>query len=257
MKKLIYSASKALMPDRLRKAVLHYAYNIAPEHFAEFAYRHAFAPDMARALKDAAGRGLRPDVIVDVGAFEGGWARLAKDIWPHARLIMVEGNEEKRPILAPVAEELGADLRFALLGAEEGEEVEFYVMESGSSVFQESSSYDRRKETRRLRRLDMLLSDAPAIDFLKIDTQGYELEVMKGASRLLSTAKAVLLEVSLIEINEGAPLIHDVLPFMKERGFVSYEIVEIHRRQLDRAMNQIDVLFLREDSPLIADKSFT
>ena len=80
---------------------------------------------------------------------------------------------------------------------------------------------------------------------------------MSGASRLLATASAVLLEVSLIEINKGAPLIHDVLPFMKERGFLSYEITNIHRRHLDGAMNQIDILFVREDSPLIANKSFT
>ena len=63
-----------------------------------------------------------------------------------------------------------------------------------------------------------------------------------------------MLEISLIEINEGAPLLHDVLAFMKSRNFVSYEILEIHRRPLDRAMNQIDIFFVREGSKLIADR---
>jgi len=130
-------------------------------------------------------------------------------------------------------------------------------MESGSSVFEEESSYERRKVTRQTAKLDTLLADLPAADFIKLDTQGYELEILKGADRLLSTASAVLMEASLIQINAGAPLLHDVLAFMKERSFITYEIAEIHRRQLDSAMNQIDILFVRENSPLLANKSFT
>jgi len=37
-------------------------------------------------------------------------------------------------------------------------------------------------------------------------------------------------------------------------GFVAYDILEVHRRPLDRALNQIDIVFVRNDSPLIADK---
>ena len=257
MKNLVIAASKKLLPRRIKHALFHYGFNIAPERFREFAYLHAHAPDMAFALRDAKERGLKVSAIVDVGAFEGDWSRMAREIWPSANLHMVEANEEKRPILEPIAREIGANLNFSLLGAKDGETVEFHVMESGSSILEERSSIDRRTETRTLQSLDSVLSDVDAIDLLKIDTQGYELEVMKGASRLLEKTQAVLLEVSLIEINANAPRIHDVIPFMRDRGFVSYEIVEIHRRLLDRAMNQVDILFVRDNSPLIANKSFT
>jgi hypothetical protein len=82
-------------------------------------------------------------------------------------------------------------------------------------------------------------------NFLKIDVQGYELEVLRGATNSLQAFEAVLLEVAIIEINEGAPLLHEVTTFMAARGFIASEICEIHRRPLDKAMSQIDVIFVR------------
>ena len=102
--------------------------------------------------------------------------------------------------------------------------------------------------------LDHLLNDVEAPALLKIDAQGYELQILMGATNVLSAFEAVLLEVAIIEINEGAPLLHDVVAFMKSRGFVTYDILEIHRRPLDNALNQVDIIFIREQSQLIADK---
>ena len=257
MKQQIMATAKKILPLDVRNALMRFGFNVARDEFDRFAYQHAFAPNMGMALADAKARGLNPRTIIDIGAFEGDWARMAAATWPGAKITMVEANDEKRELLTLVAGEIGADLRFALLGAEDGREVTFHVMESGSSVFEEESDYDRRKVIRHTAKLDTLLADLPAADFIKLDTQGYELEILTGADRLLSSASAVLMEASLIQINEGAPLLHDVLAFMKERGFVTYEIAEIHRRQLDRAMNQIDILFVRETSPLLASKSFT
>jgi len=109
-------------------------------------------------------------------------------------------------------------------------------------------------ESRRLARIDTVLGNVESPVFLKVDTQGYELEILKGSKKLLPDIEAILLEVAIIEINEGAPLLHEVLGFLKSIGFVTYDILEIHRRPLDQALNQIDILFLRENSSLIADK---
>jgi hypothetical protein len=124
-------------------------------------------------------------------------------------------------------------------------------MESGSSVFEENSPLQRQSVPVKQNRLDAFRL---AAEFIKIDVQGYELEVLRGGMETLAQAEAALIELSLIEINNGCPLLHEALAFMKHAGFVAYDILELHRRPLDGAMNQIDVLFLREDSPLRADK---
>jgi len=169
-------------------------------------------------------------------------------------VIMIEPNPAKREVLATVAEETSARVLHELLGSENDGQVTFYVMESGSSILNERSAVPRKGETRHLRTLDSLLNRVGRPCFLKIDAQGYELEILQGAAETLQQTDAVLLEVALIEINEGAPLLHEVISFMHCAGFVAYDIVEFHRRPLDRALNQIDIIFVRPTSPLISDK---
>jgi hypothetical protein len=77
---------------------------------------------------------------------------------------------------------------------------------------------------------------------------------LNGALTVLPAFEAVLLEIAVIEINEGAPLLDEVVAFMKKCGFVTYDILEIHRRPLDGALNQVDIIFIRVESQLIADK---
>ncbi len=245
---------RRILPGRIKNSIFHLSFHLARAEFERFAFDYSFAPNMGLGLGAMAARGFRPKTIVDVGAFEGGWSRLAKKAWPEGRLIMIEPNLGKKERLSKAAKDLDAILFSELLGAEDGREVPFYVMESGSSVMSERSPLSRTVEKRRLRTLDSLLPDVESPAFLKIDAQGYELEILKGASRVLPASDAVLLEVATIEINEGAPLLHDVVAFMKSRGYVTYDIVEIHRRPLDRALNQVDIVFVREPSELISDK---
>jgi FkbM family methyltransferase len=209
---------------------------------------------MGRGLQFLKSRGFEPSFIVDIGAFQGDWSRTAHAVWPASRILMLEGNPEKISPLQQVAQDVQGSVIHALLGQEDGIEVEFHVMESGSSVFEENSPVERLSLKQRTKSLDSLLHDFPRPDLIKIDVQGYELEVFKGGEAALRTAEAVIIEVSLIEINQGAPLVHEVVDFMAKRGFVTYDIFELHRRPLDNSMNQIDVVFVPTESRLRADK---
>lgn len=245
---------KRMLSDRIKNSMFHLSYHLARSEFERFAHHYAFAPHMLHGLAAAARRGFYPKTIIDAGAFEGHWSRLAKRIWPSSRLIMVEPNAANNPRLAKTVKDLQAQLLCELLGAQDGQEVRFNVMASGSSIMEERSPLCRKAEVRRLRTLDSLVEDIEFPAFLKIDAQGYELQILMGASRILTDVEAVLLEIAVIEINEGAPLLHEVVAFMKACGFVAYDILEIHRRPLDGALNQVDLMFVREQSGLIADK---
>lgn len=226
------------------------------ERLHKIAHRYYAAPHPELNLRDMKARGFNPATILDIGGYKGDWARTAHEIWPEARITIFEANEERAPFLKAAAEAVGGTYHISLLGAEDGVEVPFTVLDSGSSVFEPRNSFARTQTTRTLKTIDTLMADLPAVDFMKLDTQGYELEILKGASRLMPTAQAILLEVALIEINRGGPLLHDVVAFMKERGFVTYDVVEIHPRLKDRATGRVDLMFVPEDSPLIADKSY-
>ena len=256
MKNALIALGRCL-PERVRNAVFHYGYNIARDEHDRFAFLFSGGHEVhLRALAES---GFAPRLIVDIGANSGEWTRTALSVWPKARAILVEPNALHANALRTLAGALNATVSTDLLGAEDGREVDFHVMKAssatGSSVFPERSDVARTVERRRLRSLDSLLAGEPA-DLLKIDTQGYELEILKGAARSLPKAKAVILETSLIEINEGCPLLHEVVAYMHERGFVAFDILETHRRRADAALLQIDFLFCPIASPLRANLRF-
>jgi len=56
-------------------------------------------------------------------------------------------------------------------------------------------------------------------EFVHMDVQGAELDVLRGAGDRLSEIKAVWMEVSTIELYRGQPLYYDVDVFMHQRGF--------------------------------------
>lgn len=57
------------------------------------------------------------------------------------------------------------------------------------------------------------------VDFLWFDMQGHELEVLKASPKIVSSAKAILIEVSLTERFENNPLYQDVINWLKSNQF--------------------------------------
>jgi FkbM family methyltransferase len=253
-KAAIVEVLQRFLPEGIKKSLFHLSFHLAHAEFESFAHKYSFAPNMEYGLSAMAKLGFSPKTVIDVGAFEGNWSKLARRIWPESALIMIEPNLEKQVTLTRIANDLQATLYCELLGAENDREVTFHLMESGSSIFEERSPVPRSVEIRKLRRLDTVVDHIEPPGFLKIDAQGYELHILRGTTGLLPHLGAVLLEVAVIEINKGAPLLHDVVAFMKSCGLVAYDVLEIHRRPLDMALNQIDIVFVNEQSPLIADK---
>lgn len=63
----------------------------------------------------------------------------------------------------------------------------------------------------------------PQYNFLSIDVQGYELEVLKGGTKTLENIDAMILEVNRDEVYEGCPLIEDINDFVAPLGFTMIE----------------------------------
>jgi FkbM family methyltransferase len=193
--------------------------------------------------------GWSPKSCIDVGAYHGEWAAMFLGIFPESRVLMLEAQEGKRAALEESAARSGGrtSLAIALLGAVDGQEVEFAEMETGSSVYSEASPFARTVVRKPLTTLDRLLADWPAFaapQCLKIDTQGYELEVLKGASRTLRQVDAVLMEVSLLQVNAGCPTFAEVISFMNDAGFTVFDFCSQIRRR-DGVLWQTDLLFVR------------
>lgn len=63
--------------------------------------------------------------------------------------------------------------------------------------------------------------------FLKIDAQGYELQVIEGASKILPKIKGMQIELSLVHLYEGQSLYHNMLDYIINLGFELYDILPV------------------------------
>ncbi len=216
---------------------------------------------MFGSIANLSSAGFCPGSIIDVGANVGDWSRSAGAIFPKAAVRMIEAQNELSDELAVTAKDLGerASYEIALLGAEAAEAMTFHLIGTGSSVMEEVTHLDKEVVTlsqKRLDDLDLIKCLAPPI-LLKLDVQGYELEVLKGSNEILRETEVVLMEVALLPYNKGAPLMPEVVTFMNEQGFTPYDICGQLRRVSDRALFQIDVIFVRKHSSLRQHQRFS
>ena len=88
-------------------------------------------------------------------------------------------------------------------------------------------------------------SVVPSRTLLKIDTQGYEAEVLAGAGDLIDEFGAVQLELSFVELYAGQQLFDELYAFMRDHG-LHLHIVEPGFSGPDGRMLQCDGLFVRD-----------
>jgi len=201
---------------------------------------------LGEVLDHLAGLGLRPGTVVDVGVALG--TAGLYDRFRGARLLLVEPLREYEAKLR----ELGGEYVLAAAGAHAGEiEINVHPVGALSTVVGERRGDDIAVERRTVPvvRVDDLVRERglPGPYVLKADVEGHELAVVEGAEGILDATEVVLLEVSLFQLVEGAPLLHDVVAAMKDRGFVAYDVYNGHLRPADGALAQLDVAFVRED----------
>lgn len=215
-------------------------------------------PDMENSLRRMQRLGFNPATAIDVGAYIGDWTRTFKLIFPRAKVLMVEPQLNYLGRLHGIAATApDVELAPVLLGARQSPGVPFRLCESASSVLTESASHEPVTTISvPMTTLDAVTASTAFArpDIIKLDVQGYELEVLKGGEQTLSSAEAVLMEVNLIRILDRAPLFHESTQFMSEHNFQVYDICTFFRRPYDGALWQVDVIFVRTSSPLVACK---
>lgn len=214
-------------------------------------------PEIPVALERLARLGFTPGVVFDVGAYRGDFARLCRTLWPAARIAAFEPLPEKAAQLRSLAGALSPlDVFECALGASCAANVVLHMRETASSILEEHVAKSSASCRCRMRTVDEVVQtmDYPTPDLLKIDVQGYELEVLKGAECSLSRAQVILAEVNLIDIHEGVPLLAQTTQWLDARGWVAYDVCGLTRRPLDGALWQADLLFVPKDSRLRSDK---
>ena len=192
-----------------------------------------------------------------MGAYRGDFARQCKKVWPKARIACFEPQNSILPELHQYAlQNSQIDVYEDLLGAEGNSKVVLNEAETASSILLEKAGPKHPKATYQMRTIKSVIESEThqAPDLLKLDVQGYELEVLKGASTCLDEVSVIPAELNLIDIHENVPLMDQVVGWLAERGWVAFDICGLTRRPLDGALWQADFVFVPLDSSLRKNK---
>ncbi len=203
-------------------------------------------------LKRLRDSGFAPSVVLDIGASSGVWSGTCSRLFPEADYFLVE--PQTYPEYAPLGDAKHHWIRSAV-GARE-DIIELTIPGSGrqskfsAHVFPPPQGSTRAHtpaikislpQTTIDRLLELGKIQPPQL--VKLDVQGYELEVLRGASRLWDSAKVFFIETSLYRYWEGAPVIADVVSFFREHGFHFFDFAAEHRVG-PAVLSQFDVIFV-------------
>lgn len=204
-------------------------------------------------LEEVRDMGINPNAILDIGAHTGQFHSWSKRVWPDVGVFMIEANPLHESHLDKLAMMNGDNYLIAALGDEE-REVTFYTRSDkphteGNSYYKEANYWDIpqlvQESKIKLKKLDNIFEDEATFELIKMDTQGSELDILKGGKELVKRALAVVLEVSLIEYNEGAPSAEETINYMNKIGFE--ERMSIGEHYDGETIVQKDILFTNKE----------
>jgi FkbM family methyltransferase len=203
---------------------------------------------------------VHPVAVLDVGANIGQYGRMLRGIGYRGQIISFEplsDAHKKLTVRASTDRNWIVAPRAALGSAKGSIEINVAANSVSSSVLSMKDAHlaAARKsryvatESVALERLDDLLpalfSGAGPI-FLKMDTQGYEEQVLKGAEGILSRVVAMQMEISLIPLYEGAPTLVHIVSAMGDLGYHLFHVVPGFRDVATGQLLQLDGIFVRQ-----------
>jgi len=205
-------------------------------------------------LEDLVARGFSPRGILDVGANRGDWSRMALEIFPDARFLLVEPQTEMKPMLKALSEENpNCSYLIAGVGRESGELVQTIWEDTYGSSFcvraDPALITSGRQRVTPIKTLDQILSvEHPDFspDLVKLDIQGFELEALRGGSSLFGRSEVIIVETLLLSNNPLWPSLREVVEFMGERGYEIYDITSYLRKPSDGTLGQVDFAFVKD-----------
>lgn len=198
--------------------------------------------------------GYYPKNILDIGAYKGIWAKTAMKTYPDSNYMLFEAINYDD--LKQFKKFKNVDYSIQVLSDSE-KIVEWYEKKNtGDSVFKENTKYfkDCEVKLKKTITLDNFFKQRNiniSFDFIKIDTQGSEIPILKGGINLIKNTSFIMLELPFMgEYNKGVPNFLNHIEFMDKIGFIPYDIVELHRAK--GILIQIDIIFIKKNHDLIS-----
>lgn len=215
-------------------------------------------------LDYAKARGLAPRTVFDVGVGTG--TPWLYEAFPNAKLVLFEPLGVFDEDLSALARKYDADVHRVALAEQEGVAEEFQhdiAVPTSSSLLRLhpryatfaakasscSGPHEFEQVTVRLDTLDRLNTYEPPF-VLKLDVEGTETGVLRGARKTLQNTDFLIAEISVVTRQRGEPEFAEVITFLDECGFQLFDIPSISQAAPDGQLIYLDAAFVPKNSRL-------
>lgn len=195
--------------------------------------------------------GFQPKTVFDVGVGHGTpWLYRA---FPDAHFVLLEPRLECEAALKAICSTIDAEYHLTGVGSEEGSRPLYRLTNSptGSSFLAPTETTERiwgqfelTQDALPIVPLDIFLGkDSPHL--IKLDTEGMELEALKGARGLLAATELILLEAAVRPRQIGEADFIEIAAFLKGIGFRLFDFPAMAQERRSKALLYVDVAFIK------------
>lgn len=192
--------------------------------------------------------GFSPKTVIDVGVCYG--TPEIQNNFPLSFHILVEPLVELEGRLQELLKKFDGEYHLVAAGSEDTE-MKLTIPANGiaSATLATRPNMAEKSRTVPVKKLDSIISrNVQDPILLKTDCQGFDLNVIKGATQILQKTELVIMETNLFHPASDFSLADfgDIVVAMKARGWAVYDIISYQTRPLDSALGYVDVAFVKE-----------
>ena len=192
---------------------------------------------MKKSLEKIKEYGFYPSNILDIGALFGNWSKEASDVFPSAKLTMVDPikhTEHEQFYDNKFFGHQNWEMRYCILDKEE-REVDWFEGPtwSGDSMFRERTSLYTNCDVskKNTTTLDLEFADffKSGPELVKIDTQGAEVPILMGGHNTIKSTEVIILELPFFgQYNHDSFSFSECIAYMDVIGFIPFDICDKH-----------------------------
>jgi len=197
--------------------------------------------------------GFTPKHIVDIGANHGTWTREALQYFPDAHYTLIEPQQWLQPSFQDL---LDSNSKIAFLpvgaGSEKGSFKFTIANRDDSCSFRHTEAEAHELGLKQIDIPIITLNDfvksssTPFPDLVKIDAEGLDIEVLKGASDLFGKTEIFMVEAGVF-ITEFENSFLTMINFMDENGYRLFEITDLNRPFTPRVLWLVELAFIKKN----------
>jgi FkbM family methyltransferase len=197
--------------------------------------------------------------IIDVGASNGIWFVKARRFFPASNALLIEAQADPHEPDLQRLRDQDPRIDFVIAAAGNGEGSVHFDSTNAFGGAASAEAFEANDVVVQMTSIDIEVAQRGLSGpfLIKLDTHGFEKEILEGADQTLASTQALIIEAYNFELRPGVMRFHELCAFLGQRGFRCIDMADPMRRPADGVLWQMDLVFGRSDQAAFSSNAYT